>query len=218
MGSNTTSGTQYIRNDQLRERGALRCEYCFPFWAAVAEFDVIVFNTGAHVLPEETSRKNMVDFVSELNAAHDRFPNKTFVSVSRHRRDDVPVIASDRWREVSRRSTQVRVPNDGPRAPGLPRNQGRGAGTAEFHCQVAVRLGPHSASQPPRREPAEKQGAVRPHPRRRVLRRRATRPASFPERLPTLLPAGPGRLVEQGAPGVARLGAPVRGLYIERVS
>ena len=45
----------------------------------MAVFDVVVFNTGAHVQPEAMARQQLAAFVAELTAAYNGTENKTFV-------------------------------------------------------------------------------------------------------------------------------------------
>ena len=77
------SSAQYIRNDRLQESAQYiqedGCSYCFPFWDAVAEFDVVVFNTGAHVQPMVAAKQQFAAFVAALTAAYDGTEKKTFV-------------------------------------------------------------------------------------------------------------------------------------------
>lgn len=53
----------YVRNDYLTVDA---CKYCLNFWQFVPNHDVIVFNRGAHVLDNESTHRQMVNFSTIL--------------------------------------------------------------------------------------------------------------------------------------------------------
>lgn len=60
----------YIRNDQLMDPPdhSDNCNYCYPFWEHILNFDIIVFNRGAHIVSTDKIKKQTIEFSKKLNA------------------------------------------------------------------------------------------------------------------------------------------------------